>query len=68
MDTAMNASNILPPEIDYWIKERLQHFKSINGHGSLEIIIQDGYPITYRDSYSHKVSGRSRIRTKPTIK
>jgi hypothetical protein len=67
MDTTMN-NGILPPEIDYWIKDKLQYFKSISGHGTLEIIIQDGYPITYRDTYSHKVSGRSRYRTKPTIK
>lgn len=55
-------------EIANWIKEKLQYFHSISGHGSLEIIIQDGYPITYRDTYSHKVSGRSRIRTKQTVK
>lgn len=64
MDTANN--DVLPPEIEYWLKEKLQQFKSTNGHGSLEIIVQDGYPITYRDTYSHKVSGRSRIRTKAT--
>jgi hypothetical protein len=59
----MDNDNVLPPEIAVWIKEKLQYFKSINGHGSLEIIVQDGYPITYRDTYSHKVNGRSRIRT-----
>lgn len=65
MDTAMN-NDVLPPEIDRWIREKLQYFRFSGGHGSLEIIIQDGYPITYRDTYSHKVSGRSRIRTRAT--
>ena len=59
-------SGELPSEIAYWIKEKSQYFKSISGHGSLEIIFQDGYPIIYRDTYSHKVSGRSRYRTKVT--
>jgi hypothetical protein len=55
-------------ELSQWIEEKSQYFKSTSGHGSLEIIFQDGYPITYRDMYSHKVSGRSRIRTKATTK
>jgi hypothetical protein len=61
-------NNTLPPEIYEWIIDSLEYFKSIGGHGSLEIIVQDGHPITYRDTYSHKVDGRTRIRTKPAIK
>lgn len=62
MDKMLEGS--VPEDVASWIKDRLEHFKSTSGHGSLEIVIQDGYPITYRDTYSHKVSGRSRIRTR----
>ena len=58
----------LPSELSQWIEEKSKHFESTSGHGSIEIIFQDGYPITYRDTYSHKVSGRSRIRTTRTTK
>jgi hypothetical protein len=58
----------IPSELSQWIEEKSQYFKSIGGHGSIEIIFQDGHPITYRDMYSHKVSGRSRIRTTRTTK
>lgn len=70
MDISIGADQdgSIPSELAQWLEEKSQYFKSTSGHGSIEIIFQDGYPITYRDMYSHKVSGRSRIRTTRTTK
>jgi hypothetical protein len=68
VSTDISQDGNIPSELSQWIEEKSQYFKSTSGHGSLEIIFQDGYPITYRDMYSHKVSGRSRIRTTRTTK
>jgi hypothetical protein len=70
MDISIDADQdgSLPSELTQWIDEKSQYFRSISGHGSIEIMFQDGHPITYRDTYYHKVSGRNRIRTTKTAK
>jgi hypothetical protein len=57
-------NDTLPPEIYEWIIVSLEDFKSTNGHGSLEMNIQDGHILTYGKKVSHKASGRERIRTR----
>jgi len=61
--TDIEQEESLPPEIEAWLKEKLQLFRSADGTGMLELYIQDGHIYTYRDSYFHRTSGRIRYRT-----
>jgi hypothetical protein len=62
----LEADDLLPPELVSWMLEKLRLFRLSESNGALQLNIQDGFVFTYEDTYKHKVSGRTRHRTKPT--